>query len=256
LPPTTLPSIGPVIIWQTPGYFISGLSNSASLTIEVLARPVKDSTPQEQRVLWYWDPATDSVEPAASDFHVLGTGGRFVTLTPGDEMAPPPFLLAQSLAGHQNSHNHGLSSYALDDSASPADGAYGFFARLLSPDPLNPSLELQSNPFLIVVNLNVDYDEMGAAALAINAAAVNSLPGDFNLDGSVDAADYVAWRKNADTSDKYDDWRDHFGESGGGGGGFNFVSAGPAANAPEPLLWQLILPIAGLLASIVRKWPR
>jgi uncharacterized repeat protein (TIGR03803 family) len=38
------------------------------------------------------------------------------------------------------------------------------------------------------------------------------LPGDYNADGSVDAADYVLWRKNA--SQSYETWRSLFGQSG------------------------------------------
>jgi hypothetical protein len=67
-------------------------------------------------------------------------------------------------------------------------------------------------------------------------------PGDFNDDGSVDAADYVLWRKNVDSttalpnddglgtpigSGHYDLWEENFGASGGGAGG------GTSA-APEP----------------------
>ena len=37
------------------------------------------------------------------------------------------------------------------------------------------------------------------AALAINAAASDSLAGDFNGDGTVDAADYTVWRDGLGT---------------------------------------------------------
>lgn len=62
------------------------------------------------------------------------------------------------------------------------------------------------------------------------------LPGDYNDDGVVDAADYVVWRKFEDTSralpndpngvpidgDQYDTWRNNFRESGApGSGGFD-----------------------------------
>jgi hypothetical protein len=44
----------------------------------------------------------------------------------------------------------------------------------------------------------------------------NSLPGDFNLDGTVDAADYVVWRKGIEvvpTLQNYNLWRAHFGQT-------------------------------------------
>jgi hypothetical protein len=37
--------------------------------------------------------------------------------------------------------------------------------------------------------------------------------GDYNGDGSIDAADYVAWRKNDGTQQRYDVWRANFGMS-------------------------------------------
>lgn len=51
--------------------------------------------------------------------------------------------------------------------------------------------------------------------------AVNPGPsGDFNHDGSVDAADYVVWRKNPlgnYTPDDYDDWHTNFATAPGSG---------------------------------------
>jgi parallel beta-helix repeat protein len=43
-------------------------------------------------------------------------------------------------------------------------------------------------------------------------------PGDFNSDGSVNAADFVAWRKTDGTPLVYQQWREYFGNGGGGGG--------------------------------------
>jgi hypothetical protein len=45
------------------------------------------------------------------------------------------------------------------------------------------------------------------------AKYIDGLPGDINGDGVVDAADYVAWRKDGGTQDDYDTWRAHFGQS-------------------------------------------
>ena len=43
------------------------------------------------------------------------------------------------------------------------------------------------------------------------------LPGDFNGDGIVDAADYVIWRKNDGSQVGYDMWRSHFGQTASAG---------------------------------------
>jgi hypothetical protein len=56
---------------------------------------------------------------------------------------------------------------------------------------------------------------------------VAHLPGKFNDDGTVDAADYVVWRKNDGTLAGYDAWRANFGATSGSG-----PSSG--ATVPEP----------------------
>ena len=40
-----------------------------------------------------------------------------------------------------------------------------------------------------------------------------ALPGDFNTDGKVDAADFVVWRKRLGSTDDYNVWRTNFGRS-------------------------------------------
>ena len=55
------------------------------------------------------------------------------------------------------------------------------------------------------------------------------LPGDYNYNGMVDAADYVIWRKNHGTQAGFDTWRAHFGETAGSGSG-----ASANATVPEP----------------------
>jgi hypothetical protein len=55
---------------------------------------------------------------------------------------------------------------------------------------------------------NIDY-----GATAVTLAVV--LPGDFNHDGSVDAADYVTWRNGPATEADYQTWRAHFGQNAG-----------------------------------------
>jgi hypothetical protein len=80
------------------------------------------------------------------------------------------------------------------------------------------------------------------------------LPGDFNQDGAVDAADYVVWRKGVGvepTDDNYNLWRENFGRTAAGGGGISSV--------PEPAT-LLSLAIAGLASAFpprpTRRMPR
>jgi len=53
-------------------------------------------------------------------------------------------------------------------------------------------------------------------------ALAPGLPGDHNGDGTVDAADYVAWRKTDGLPPGYDAWRTHFGEPAGSAGETRF----------------------------------
>jgi hypothetical protein len=73
------------------------------------------------------------------------------------------------------------------------------------------------------------------------------LPGDFNNDGKVDAADYVVWRKSDGTQPGYDDWRTNFGRIA------DPSAAGQAAAIPEPATFVLCtLALAGLCTR--RQW--
>jgi hypothetical protein len=71
---------------------------------------------------------------------------------------------------------------------------------------------------------------------------VATVPGDFNFDGTVDAADYVAWRDGLGTlytQSHYDIWRANFGTSLGAGSGSAGNTLGASAESlsggvPEP----------------------
>lgn len=83
----------------------------------------------------------------------------------------------------------------------------------------------------------INYD-----ATSVSIEVVEGLPGDYNQNGTVDAADYTVWRDNLgsltslpndDTAgvdqDDYTRWKTHFGESSGMGG-----FAREATTVPEP----------------------
>jgi hypothetical protein len=90
-----------------------------------------------------------------------------------------------------------------------------------------------SGTFTVVqegTNLNLQYDP-----------AVSNLAGDYNQDGTVDAADYVVWRENDGPQSGYDIWRANFGKTAG-------ANAGISAAVPEPPAWALSLGALCLLA--------
>ena len=57
-------------------------------------------------------------------------------------------------------------------------------------------------------------------------------PGDFNKNGSVDAGDYVVWRKYDGSEEGYDEWRANYGNPSGSGSSL--------ASVPEPATFALL----------------
>jgi hypothetical protein len=140
--------------------------------------------------------------------------------------------------------------------------------RLLASSALvNAGVDLASVPLAVALGLTDpgEHDFFGnfvrVGELDIGAHE-QSLPGDFNADGAVDAADYVVWRKVAGTNynpyadangdrtiDEADfaNWRAHFGSTlgGSGSGGFHAI--------PEPSFGLLIVAFA-LVVTVSRRF--
>jgi hypothetical protein len=238
----TFTNFGPAVYWIVPGLDIVGLAENSGLYLDVLARPVKDADPAEQRVLWFWNPDTAVIEQAPDTrLQIRRSATVNSLLTPDLQVAPPSIKFAAPLASDMNFHNHSLLRYLLPNPLPPA-GAYAFFARFSS------DVYDSSEPFLLLLNNGgLSDSEMSEAALAINAAAVDSLPGDFNLDGIVDAADYTVWRNNDLGPEKYLEWKSHFGQSFGGPGG-----GGQSTPVPEPAAAALLLVYSTLALAFFR----
>jgi hypothetical protein len=78
---------------------------------------------------------------------------------------------------------------------------------------------------------------------------VSGLPGDYNANGTVDAADYVVWRKGLDTTytqDDYTVWRSNFGKPAANG-----AAVINSSSVPEPA--TLIVLVVGMLAICSRR---
>jgi hypothetical protein len=80
----------------------------------------------------------------------------------------------------------------------------------------------------------VNYDYFDANALL---TVTLLMPGDFDRDGTVDAADYVVWRRIDGTQAGYDAWRTNFRRTAGSGNATAAVSF--EAAVPEPVSWLL-----------------
>jgi outer membrane autotransporter protein len=87
---------------------------------------------------------------------------------------------------------------------------------------------------------NVDYSTSGQ--IILNAMA---LPGDYNGDGKVDAADYVAWRMSPSTFSGspagYNAWRANYGNPAAGSSGADF-----AVQVPEPTSLAIVANLMAL----------
>jgi hypothetical protein len=92
----------------------------------------------------------------------------------------------------------------------------------------------------------------------VTLMSVTTLPGDFNNDGTIDAADYVVWRKGLGTTYSqadYNAWRANFGRSAAGaaavadaGGNSNTLSV------PEPLTAALAALSVLSLSTLHRRF--
>lgn len=91
---------------------------------------------------------------------------------------------------------------------------------------LDPSINVGTRKRLTTL------DAAGLTDIGWTVSAPPGLPGDFNGDLVVDAADYTVWRDGLNgqyTPADYQDWKSHFGQSAGSGAGGVHASA-----VPEP----------------------
>jgi hypothetical protein len=77
-------------------------------------------------------------------------------------------------------------------------------------------------------------------------ALIAAMPGDFNFDNTLDAADYVALRKFEASAEDFNTWRTNFGRTAAAGGGGQ-------SNVPEPTSATVVLLVLGLLGRCPRR---
>jgi hypothetical protein len=91
------------------------------------------------------------------------------------------------------------------------------------------------------------------ADVTVSVSSVGfSLPGDYNHNGVVDAADYVAWRKSpgnfGGNPSGYNTWRNYFGQAVGAN-----ATIGPASSISVPEPSGLVLIILVVSATVRRR---
>jgi hypothetical protein len=105
-----------------------------------------------------------------------------------------------------------------------------------------------------VIGARLENDRTGAAYVFDVTRAVTT-PGDFNTDGTVDAADYAVWRNGLGTTytqTDYGAWRANFGNTAAGAGAVaDAVANASSANIPEPI--SSAIASLGLVPLVVRR---
>ena len=174
---------------------------------------------------------------------LVGNGGPLTTVAIADETTP-----FSNFSERIDINNQGTVAFA----ASLWDGGYGIFT---GPDPVNDKvialddllfgrpvsdlggLHLNERGdiafWFIVDDPSVPNGEWRGIALAVKESPPT---GDYNGDGTVDAADYVLWRKTGGSQDDYETWRAQFGETTGATPG-DFNGDGKV-DAADYVLWR------------------
>jgi hypothetical protein len=140
-------------------------------------------------------------------------------------IAPPGSLFENWSAG----------DYELLATAAARDAGIGSLAGRLPP-----AFDIAGASRPVGPNFDIGAYEFGAAT---------PLDGDFNHDGTVDAADYTVWRDTGGTQQQFLLWKSHFGESNDGAG------TGSAATVPEPNTAVLFV-VCCLAAFLIHAPPR
>jgi hypothetical protein len=117
-----------------------------------------------------------------------------------------------------------------------------------------PELDDQATMFLRLVDLSDTSANGGTVGTSGTSRVDNfsifyyAIPdGDFNEDGSVDAADYVMWRKlNGDDTTAYNEWMTNFGRTYGESGGSDQLDS---PSVPEPAAAVLLMLATCLLTT-------
>jgi len=235
-----------------PGVHITGMAVNSELEIEALGVPDSTANPARDRVYWHWNGITQSLQDPPLDNHFLiykTFAGQGIYLTSTDTTSSFALKMSGALSpGDMNVDTYGtFVKFALHKDVPPPLGVYAVFARLKSKQYES------SEPFLLAFNNGrISPSFLTTGALAINAAAGGGgsgpTNGDFNGDGTVDAADYSVWRNGLGTTyteDHYDLWKRDFGLTVGG--------AGAGIAVPEPALGTMLAAITLLLLPFSRR---
>lgn len=131
-------------------------------------------------------------------------------------------------------HSHVTFSLEPIGSPAPAFGAYGLKLSLAT----DAAGIAESDPFLLVFNFGLNASVFSTAVDEFAALLAPGIDGDFDGDGRVEGADFLAWQRGPGSALVLEDWKGNFGS----------VEAGQAAAAapiPEPAA-AVLMAVGGL----------
>jgi parallel beta-helix repeat protein len=186
------------------------------------------------------DISADSLSGFVSDYNVVisrfNRGGGTISLSQW-----------QAQTGNDT---HSLVATAAALFADPSVGNYHLLATSPAVDHGTqlqaPAIDFEGQPRPGGTSIDIGADELASAIL----------PGDFNRDGAVNAADYVVWRKTGGGQANYDLWRANFGRTAGSGASVGLTSANsvePSSSASIPEPPAIVMVLAVSLARLYRR---
>jgi autotransporter-associated beta strand protein len=192
-----------------------------------------------------------AVAPGAGGIGTLTAAGG-LTLNTGSilnfDLGAPTMADLLNVTGGTTTINGG--SLNLNNVGGLANGTYTLidYTGALAGSAAN--LALGTTP----AGFNFSIVDSGSTIDLMVSTGGGGLDGDYNMDGKVDAADYVVWRKDPSAHggdpDGYNTWRTNFGRTAGSGSG----SSLGAGAVPEPSAIALLL--LGLMAGAVARRKR
>jgi hypothetical protein len=234
---------------------IPSFANSSELHMPAEVTLLPDYSSQALAASW-----AAMAEPLASAFPQAIVSLNYATPTQARIDGDDADWLLEEIAGLANRR----AGYQANDFAADISLERNKYQTLLEQKDLGRHIGFQmvsssdterfGGDFLHAVALS---SQAGAEWLEIYAADVENIPpnGDYNFDGSVDAADYVVWRKGIGgdfSPDDYAVWKQHFGEAVAGS--LNTVTSDAI---PEPSNVSLILgAVSSIIGAHLAQWRR
>jgi tartrate-resistant acid phosphatase type 5 len=114
----------------------------------------------------------------------------------------------------------GTIHFSSSDAQAVLPGDYTFTAADNGTHAFSATLKTAGSQTLLAT-------DSGSSTVTSSQTITQPLPGDFNISGAVETADYIVWRKGlgtASTDTDYNTWRLHFGEIAGAGTESGFLT--------------------------------